>query len=770
MKTRYYAHSENARGKCNLLAKHLLGVSKLARKFAFGLGLEKESEIAGLLHDLGKYGDLFQKRLFGQESGIDHWSAGAWAAISMYKQAGIAIALAIQGHHLGLQQASEDAIRELDLRLLIRKHPLNKRLSESNLALLLDRLKADSIYPPAEYSRSIFTYGSKESEPTSSMMDIRMLFSTLVDADFIETAAHFADNEPHNDIYSGAGPELNPHKAHEVLLSYINKLAGNSTSAEQINQSRAQLLKDCLSAADNDIGTFTLSAPTGSGKTLSMMVFALKHAIRNNLKRVIIVIPYLSIIEQTARVLRSIFADKFGSEYIIEDHSLADVKSADVGIHGDEGIGYRAKLMAENWDAPVIITTSVQFLESIFSNRPFKCRKLHRIANSIVLFDEVQTLPTHAIVPTLATLSRICERYNSSIVFSTATQPAFNHLDQHVSKFCNIGWKPSEVVSDHKELFKNLGRVKITWPEDEKKVEWADLACQIANHQQVLCIVNLKRHAHTLIDEISKIDNEGLLHLSTNMCPAHRSEVLQMATDRLKNSLPCCLISTQCIEAGVDIDFPMVYRAFGPLDSIAQAAGRCNRNGNLEIGHVHLFRPDDKRAFPDNSYQQAAAVTNLLLNENGPDKMDINNPDLFEEYFRKLYSFRNVGGKDDTLIKAIKRIDFVNTAKEYYVIQNQDTIRVLVPYNRQRYDELKTALDENGLSKQWIQSAQHHGINMFRPKPDAQIWNWLIPAPIGPVTKGHRELSENWYVYIEPDHYDAVKGLAVPQDTDYIIA
>ncbi len=768
MAIQYYSHSENLCGDHNPLSDHLIGVAKLAREFGTPLGIEKESELAGILHDLGKYGDLFQKRLRGEIRGIDHWSAGAWTAIQRYKQNGIASALAIQGHHIGLQEVSKDALQGMDLQALSEQHPLNLRLSEQDLNNLIYRLKADGLTLPNDLNHSLFDISESNKTPASSMLDFRMLYSILVDADYLDTEAHFNAESAGIKNYRKQGQSIKSHEAFNILLSYIKILAKNSTSAIKMNDLRAKLLEDCLSAAERQTGSFNLSAPTGSGKTLSMMAFALKHAIKNDLRRIIIVIPYLSIIEQTARVLKNILSDKFGKDYIIEDHSLVE-SGASSNVNSDSR---QAKLLSENWDAPVIITTSVQFLESIFSNRPFRCRKLHRMAKSVVLFDEVQTLPTHAIIPTLATLSRICERYGSSIVFSTATQPAFNHLHKHVSVLCNQGWEPSEIVNDHQSMFKRASRVSVSWPNENERVPWEQLAGMLTKHSQVLCIVNLKRHAHTLIDELAKTDNTGLLHLSTNMCPAHRATVLEHASQMLGEGSQCRLISTQCIEAGVDIDFPVVYRAFGPLDSIAQAAGRCNRNGNNDLGNVTVFIPDEpwSKSYPDGAYKQAAEVTALILKRCGTSKADITDTNLFEDYFRELYSIRNIGNDKTELTIAIKRLDFVTTAKKYYVIKNQDTIRILVPYDLKDYSQLREALDEKGLTKEWINSAQYHSINIFRPKPDSNAWNYLDPAPIGPRIKHNREKSDSWYVYLDEEHYDAIKGLLIPKDTEYIIA
>ncbi|MCX5999800.1 MAG: CRISPR-associated helicase/endonuclease Cas3, partial [Chloroflexi bacterium] len=272
----------------------------------------------------------------------------------------------------------------------------------------------------------------------------------------------------------------------------------------------------------------------------------------------------------------------------------------------------RARLLAENWDAPIIVTTSVQLLESLFSKSPSACRKLHRLAGSVILFDEVQTLPVALAVPTLATLSHLSKRYGTTVVFSTATQPAFEHLHGEVKQYSLGGWQPDEIVPPSLNLFQRARRTRVEAPDFDRPVTWAQLAGRLASHEQVLCVVNLKKQLSRLFDLLQQHGTDGLLCLSTNMCPAHREVVLSMVKERLASGRVCRLISTKCVEAGVAIDFPAVYRAFGPLDAIAQAAGRCNRNGRAERGTVSVFLPEEE-GYPDGAYRQAADTTRILL-------------------------------------------------------------------------------------------------------------------------------------------------------------
>jgi CRISPR-associated helicase Cas3 len=589
------------------------------------------------------------------------------------------------------------------------------------------------------------------------MLDVRMLFSTLVDADFIETEAHFNALDDKNKGYRREGPPLEPERALGILTDHLKILQASSKASENVISIRNDLLQACLDAASFSKGLFTLTAPTGAGKTFSMLAFALKHAKKHGLRRIVVVIPYLSIIEQTVSEYRKVFDNDFEKEYVLEHHSLA-------GIHGnDDAEDYfesRQRLLSENWDAPIIVTTSVQFLESLFANRPSACRKLHRLAKSVILFDEVQTLPTGIAVPTLATLSRLAERYNTSVVFSTATQPAFTHLNDTVRKFCVCGWEPREIVPEDLKLFKRAKRTRVEWPDLERRISWDELAKTLKTHKQTLCIVNLKRHALSLFQDLLDLGcKEGeLFHLSTNMCPAHRKVVLDEVRQRLIDGNPCRLISTQCVEAGVDVDFPVVFRAWGPLDSIAQAAGRCNRNGRADFGTVHVFLPEGDD-YPDGSYRQAAGITRILKAQG---RMDIHDPKLFFKYYRELYDLVKPENRREDLINALKRQDFAETAKLFRVIE-KEAINVLVPYAVDEFERLEEEVRTNGLTRGWISRARPYTIGFYRPNQNDPVREWLVPI------KANEKTSDDWFIYLNKEHYNPKTGL-VPTTLDCLIA
>ncbi len=748
MSADYLAHSAGKSGLAQSLRDHLQQVAHTAHDFAAAFGAEEEATLAGLLHDLGKYGDLFQKRLQGEAKGIDHWSAGAWASLVRYQS--VAAAMAIWGHHLGLQRIDSDNIRShLDPAALAQQHPLHLRLSESDLDLLLQRLQADGLSPqkPSRPFLDLTPNAEQQLHQNAQMLDVRMLFSALVDADFLDTARHFGEERP-------SGPPLQPQRALQVLSDHVQQLSQNSRAAKAVLQMRKQLWEDCLQAAEQSPGIFTLTAPTGAGKTLAMLGFALRHAEVHDLRRIVVVIPYLSIIEQTAKVYRDLLEPHFGEGYVIEHHSLSGTSAPAPGADDQqEGRSCVERLLAENWDAPVVVTTSVQMLESLFSNSPSACRKLHRLAKSVILFDEVQTLPLNLVVPTLQALSRLASRYGSTIVFATATQPAFDHLHQHIAVSGTVGWQPREIAKSHPQLFQLARRTQLEIRHDA--LSWEELAQELTRQEQALCVLNVKKHAANLarLLQAQGID-DGLYHLSTHMCPAHRQEVLQEVRRRLEQRKRCLLISTQCVEAGVDVDFPTVYRAYAPLDSIAQAAGRCNRNGKLPVGRMVLFTPEEEQ-YPPGAYKQAASVTRGYVGQR-QSNVDLYDPALYTEYYRLLYDLTRPEMQRKDLSDAIEARDFVEVARLYRLIP-ETTVNVLVPYDPDAFDRLVQQARRRGLSANWIREARAHLVSVYRPRPADVIRSFLEPIPL------RGQPTDDWFIYTEPSHYDPLLGLQPQQ-------
>ncbi len=766
MREEYFAHSQNDIGEEELLRLHLSRVSERAACYARAFGADHEAELAGILHDIGKYGDLFQQRLRGQASKVDHWSAGAWLSLMYYRENGIASAAAIQGHHIGLQSISKDSFAQLDPQIIRENHPLNLQVSESDYDVLVERSQGDGIVlpDPAAIGASLYKHGDL---PAARMLDVRMLYSALVDADFIETEAFFREKETGRPEYRREGRPLEPATLLKSLEDFLSHLAKGSKASPAVNELRQELLSRCIESGSWQQGVYTLTAPTGSGKTLSLLAFALNHAAEHDLRRIIVVIPYLSIIEQTADSYRqALKAAGDTSEIVIEDHSLADTRDGDIP---DLMTGQHvARLLAENWDAPIIITTSVQFFESLFGNRPSTCRKLHRIPGSVILFDEIQTLPRRLAVPTLAALSHLAHHYRCTIVFSTATQPAFGHLEPSIRTFAKEGWKPEEIVAPESMLFNRAPLIRWTWPDLETRLSWDELACQLATDdcRQALCIVNLKRHALEVFRRLQESGTEGLFHLSTSMCPNHRRQVLARCYQRLASGEACRLVSTQCIEAGVDIDFPVVMRAIGPLDSIVQAAGRCNRNGNIPFGRLLVFYPEEETSlYPDGAYAQAASVTGIVLAEYGGNGVVLPDQTIFSEYYRELYDVSGTAEANKELQNAIRLGNFVDVAKQYRMIE-QNAINVLVPYDRIEYEHLVSRADGKNITRDWIIEARPHCISVFRPRDDDPITPHLEPA--GFPHEG--EHSHQWFILLDPhgEFYTNDVGL-VPFDSTSVL-
>ena len=772
MDAKIFAHSANDAGRWHPLAQHLTGVANLSGEFAGNIPWHDEVRLAGLLHDLGKYADRFQARLQGQDSGLDHWSQGAWLALSEHRS--IAAALAIQGHHIGLQQGNPDALRRMNPLTLSQNHPLRLELSHSDVSALRKKAESDGLV----FEKPAATALSAQIEyAVTSMLDVRMLFSCLVDADFLDTEAHF-NGDANGKRFRPEGPKLDTESALFALDNFMSTAIRNCSHAdENVLQVREMLWQEVVNASSASTGLFTLTAPTGSGKTLAMLKFALEHARANrHLKRIVLVMPFLTIIEQTARIYRAIFKE-FPENFVLEHHSLAGLGSEITTTDAEEGqqnIGERQRrLLSENWDAPIVLTTNVQLLESLFSNRPSSCRKLHNLMDSVILFDEAQSLPQHLAVPTLAALSHLSTAYHSSVMFATATQPAFDTLHLAVAKESSVGWKPYEIAPGHPDMFRQLERVKVSWPENGEKTSWDALAVRLCDATQVLCVVNLKRHAARLLEALKNEDD--VFHLSTNQCAEHRRAILETVRIRLKAGQPCRLISTQCVEAGVDLDFPLVYRALAPLESIAQAAGRCNREGRMnmrgELGEVVVFEPDEdegwRRRYPTFTYSQGAEKTRSLLNAHHGN-LNINDPVLYREYYQQLYDLTKPASQSQELREAITARDFVEVARLYKLI-DQDAIQILVPW-ADKLDEFTSLSDEaeqKGITAQWMRRAQGLAVSIFRPKTGHPAGSVLIPAKL---KRGG--VSDEWFILQDPQstYYHAIRGLQLPQSEQIFIA
>lgn len=741
----WLGHSAPPTGIPQALPDHLRTVSSIAAAFAAPIGLSEEAALAGILHDCGKYGQKFQDRLQGKARHIDHWSLGAWWAVKLQA---VGAALAIHGHHVGLDVLSPSRMMAImDPQALLHHHPLSLTLSETSLETIIERFEQDGLVaaPP---SKTIVPKLPALNASLDTMLDVRMLYSCLVDADFLDTEAHFNQGAQGNKVFRDRGQALTPMAALALVKQRVHTME-SSSSASVVQDMRHRVWTQSLSAGNQADGFRTLTAPTGTGKTLAMLAYALQHAARFQKDRIIVVLPYLTLIEQTAKIYRDLFA-MFGPRYIIEHHSLS-------GNGDSESTDGSARLLAENWDAPIIITTTVQLMESLFSNRPGRCRKLHNLAHSVILLDEVQSFPLRLVVPTVAMLNSLSQRYHSTVVFATATQPAFSDL---VSSYAHISQVPVsflEMMDDPGELFDTVRRFDTVLRNEAQS--WESIATEICKFPSALIMVNLKRHAWQLAEVVNNLqtDNQPLFHLSTNMCPLHRTATL----DRIRLALEgggCRVVATQCIEAGVDVDFPVVYRAWAPIDSLAQAAGRCNREGTSPTpGQFVVFQPEEDR-YPPGVYRQATDITRGMNREG---LLDLHSPESFAEYWHRLYDIHRPEQTYAMLLEEIRSLDFPSVDRDYRLIERA-TLSILVPYDLPLYEALAAQARAQGLSAKWIRKAQPLAVNIYQPRDDDLIWQKLEPVYV------HTEKT-SWYIYLAPNDYSLNFGL-VPPSADILMA
>ncbi len=741
----YYAHSENKGGFKEIVGAHLRETAILAARFASVWGQEKEGAASGLLHDLGKYTELFQSVLKGETQQVDHATPGAYALLKIYKADGFAAALAAQGHHDGLQIGRPQDLGE-ELMMNRPVSPQNKTYSAKGkeIDILLDNFHQDNLKLPVQI-KSDYLKEYNENRPVAAMLYTRMLYSALVDADFLATEAHFASYKQGGYEYRPAGKELKPEKLLSSLLKYMTNLKEKTDASKQLNSIRNDLFNACLEGGKKHRGTYTLTAPTGAGKTLSMLAFALKHAAKHKLGRIIFVMPYLNIIEQNARVYREVLKH-FDNDLLLEDHSLAELPE-------------EQRLFAENWDAPVIVTTTIRFFEGLFANRSTPCRRLHNIANSIILFDEAQSLPPQLAIYTLAAVGYLVERFGCSAVFSTATQPAFETFNDRVRQHTTGGWQPLELIPEKLRLFERTRQIQVKW---RGHLPWEDQAGEIAEESQVLSVVNTKKQARALYQQVGKklASKQGLYFISTDMCPAHRLTVIEAVKSLLSGKggtadNKCYLVSTQCVEAGVDLDFPVVWRALGPLDAIIQAVGRCNRNGLLPFGKVVVFRPPvEDENFPDAAYEKGATEVLMMLEQKG--ELDLGDPLTIKEYYQR-YFLDNLPHFDKLKLADIfQQYDFLKVAQEYRWIKDS-TINILVPYAKEiaTYLNLCKQAREGKFNKEWIKRARPISVG-HRISYKKDILDYL--EPVITHRKGQKEAT-GWYLLLNHDLYTDATGL-----------
>jgi CRISPR-associated endonuclease/helicase Cas3 len=678
----YYAHSKEADKKYwEELIVHLKNVAETCEKFAAVFGCEKMGTLAGLLHDLGKYSKEFQHRLEGARVRVDHSTAGAVEAGKRYDRAtSMILQYLIAGHHAGLPNyGSINETGSLAERL-------NKKIAD--YSAFEDEIILPDYVPKLP---DAFLKGIKEASPSRDyglFFLIKMLFSCLVDADFLETERFF-------------NPELSKYRDNrmsiqilaELFHSHMEKLQRSSDKTE-LNKNRQAIFEACVKMAEYDIGLFSLTVPTGGGKTLASMAFALRHAIKHGLDRIIYVIPYTSIIEQTAEIFRAIF----GAEYVLEHHSNFDYTGKFDYENSErkdiEQLETAIKLATENWDLPIIVTTNVQFFESIYSNKTSKMRKVHNIANSVIIFDEAQMLPMNYLIPSLECICELTDKYHASAILCTATQPA-------IEKYVRNGITISEIVSDavyNRELFKRVEYSSIG------SIDIDALGERIAKEQQALCVVNSRADARELYD---RLPEENRFHLSGYMCAAHRSEKLKEIREKLEKGELIHVVTTQLIEAGVDIDFPVVYRELAGVDSIIQAAGRCNREGKRPMGNVFIFQIEERKR--RGYLARTASYGEETIRKYTPAALD--STDAIRFYFERIFSVEELDKND--IMNRINEIPlqypFKDIAQDYKLIENT-MVSIIVPYN----EEAKQLIEQLSYNPSGvIRKLQRYTVNVY---------------------------------------------------------
>lgn len=696
------------KGRPHLLADHLAAVARLARGFAADFGSGDWGYLAGLWHDLGKYASAFQ-RLIREENGFeahiegdltsprDHSSAGAIHACRKLGPLGLPLAFAIAGHHAGLPNLEDLKER------LARREELYEAAIRNAVTEVLD--------PPPGLELP-FPRGDQSPEARRRLeLWIRMVFSALCDADFLDTE-RFYDTER----AALRGHTRTVEELAARLADYLDSLEREAPPTE-LNRIRAQVRAASVSAATLPPGIFTLTVPTGGGKTLASMTFALEHAKRHGLKRVVVAIPFTSIIEQNAEVYR----EALGEDAVLEHHSALD----------PERETPRNRIACENWDHPVIVTTTVQLFESLFAHRPSACRKLHRLARSVIILDEAQTLPPALLESILDVLWALTRDYGTSIVISTATQPAFGRGQGLTCGFPEV----REIVPDSLNAFGRLRRVDTRWPRNDAPTSWEDLAAEVAREPDVLVVVHRRADARELCERLDeRLGHDETFHLSALMCPAHRSAVLAMIRERKARGEPVRLVSTQLVEAGVDLDFPVVYRALGGLDSLAQAAGRCNREGKLQgLGELRVFHaPTD----PPPGVPRVAREATLALLRRDP-HLDLFAPASSQEYFRLLYSTRDLDERGIQTLRASLR--FREVATLFRIIEDDYSAPLVVPYGD--FDRHLAAIEHAGPSRDRLRALQRYTVTVRRRDLDAWVARSIATLVHDTVTALRREFA-----------------------------
>ena len=758
------------------LVSHLEGTARRAEAFASKFENPDWARIIAYWHDLGKFNPGWQKHI-RTSSGFDpnahiegapgkgnHSSAGAVLAFCEFNRflpLARALGYPIAGHHAGLPDWYPEDASGNPLPNRVYKDPLNQELDLEILEIIKKIPEAEPFISCQKPQTGPFGVSSLTTEDVEFLhLWIRMLFSCLVDADFLDTEEFMDPLKAKYRASANKDFESTEEKELHALKKRFDAFMSEKTSKvpqTPINIQRRKILETCRKKASLGPGFFSLTVPTGGGKTLSSMAFALEHALRYGKDRVIMAIPYTSIIEQTAKVLKygtddneEIEAIKqkgnwlFGESAVLEHHSNMDPERED----------QKNRLAAENWDAPIIVTTNVQLFESLYASRPSQCRKLHNIVNSVIILDEAQMLPPEFLKPILSVLRGLVSHFGVTILLCTATQPALEgSIGSGKSIFSGLP-RAIEIIDDPSSLAESFRRVDLDLPgpENLKRRTWEDLAAEICVYDQLLCIVNTRRDCR----ELHSLMPDGTVHLSGFMCAEERSETISRIKEKLRQGDPVRVVSTQLVEAGVDIDFPVVYRALGGLDSIAQAAGRCNREGKLEAqgkkGKVVVFMPPSPA--PPGLLRKGEEASLEMLRQGMFSDIE---PELFKEYFKIFYG-RVVDFDhprfEDKLVKEARdfKFQFRTLAHYFNLIDNSKQETIIVEYDGavQKSADLIKELRYKGANRNLLRKLQRFTVSVPR-----YCFQELFK-------KGMIEEVSGFYVQVSPALYR--KGLGLLPD------
>lgn len=719
-----YQDGENGQWRIQTNDEHQRGVAELAAEFSRRFGLPTWGHVLGMLHDKGKERNAFQQYIrmvngmpladFEHYEEHNHAFVGGVLAIDLLgKNVLNLIANQIISHHTGLHDY-------IDVENVLERRPLPLEISKEDICI-------DRGLLVKELRNAPFTRLSVEMKHFHHLS--RMLFSCLVDADRLDTERFMNVESWRKRGSASTLTDLLP-----KLESFLQKLQSGSDDTE-VNSIRRKVMERCGETSSGDKGFYSLTVPTGGGKTLSSLLWAMKHAVHHSMRRIIIAIPYTSIIVQTAGILKSIF----GEENVLEHHSGFNPEEII-----DEEVREKAILAAENWDYPIIVTTNVQLFESMFSNRPSVCRKLHNIVESVIILDEVQTLPTDFLQPVVDAMKAYHKLFGVSFLFTTASQPVLSGTIEGTNPRARIDGIEhiSEIIPEEYALHDRLRRVKLVIDNTGKTYD--DIAAEIASHDKVLCIVNTRKDAKELYD---RLPDDGIkLHLSRMMCPAHISETICRIKTLLKNgSQPIVrVVATQLVEAGVDIDFPVVFRQEAGLDSVLQAAGRCNREGKHAMGQTFVFSLSAQNRIP---FGSMAAANNARLNLSSDS--DWFAPSVMTEYFKQLYSRKNTFDEKDISHYLYKPDELCfEKASELFRLIDDDSMNLIVNWGNSF--GLAEKLKEIGCSYSLMKQLAQFTVSIHRSD-----FNKL--KEYGAV----EEIIEGVYVVPDRAQYDNATGLSL---------